>query len=290
MLGVVVTHRGRPAATSNGAVPPPHLTVPAFSGHGLPWEWHWLLPVAVAASTAAWLSGVLSGKATGDLRVLLMVSGAVFTATAAGLPLWQQARASRARADAIAAAQSARAAMRVAMQDALDPFAALLLQIATARPRQKPVLRGEAIALALTTIAQISEPGGVAGPGIPRRLRVSYFALDPGPSPKLVPQAFTGRSGAPTVSFDRTTRAGRFLLRIAYDGWTTIDDVQQLHVPVWCDEERQYRTFAAGPVAGPGSEPAGLLVLDALAPGELASLDLPLVRLLTHLLSLALQI
>jgi hypothetical protein len=145
-------------------------------------------------------------------------------------------------------------------------------------------------ALALTTIAQVSEPGGVADPGILRRLRVSYFALAPGPPPKLVPQAFAGRSGAPTVSFDRTTRAGRFLLRIAYDGWTTVDDVEQLRVPVWCDEEHQYRTFAAGPVGGPGNEPAGLLVVDALTPGELATLDLPLVRLLTHLLSLALQI
>ena len=290
MLGVVVTHRGRSAAPSNSAIQPSRRTVARISGRGLPWGWHWLLPAAVAASTAAWLSGVMSGKATGDLRILLMVCGAVFTATAAGLPLWQQARASRARADAITAAQSARAAMRVAMQDALDPFAALLLQIAIARPRQKPVLRGEAIALALTTIAQMGEAGGVADPGVPRRLRVSYFALDAGPPPKLVPQAFAGRSGAPTLSFDRTTRAGQFLLRIAYDGWATVDDVEQLRVPVWCDEEHQYRTFAAGPVAGSGHEPAGLLVVDALAPGELAALDLPLVQLLTHLLSLALQI
>jgi hypothetical protein len=64
--------------------------VAAFSGRGLPWEWRWLLPLAIAASTAAWLSGVLSGKASGDLRILLMVSGAVFTAAAAGLPLWQR--------------------------------------------------------------------------------------------------------------------------------------------------------------------------------------------------------
>ena len=98
--------------------------------------------MAVTAATAAWLAGVTSGLATGGLRVLLMVCGAVFTATAAGVPLWQQARASQARADAVAAAQRARAAMRVAMQDALDPFAALLAQLATARPRQKPLLHG----------------------------------------------------------------------------------------------------------------------------------------------------
>jgi hypothetical protein len=58
---------------------------------------------------------------------------------------------------------------------------------------------------------------------------------------------------------------------------------------VWWDEDHQYRAFAAGPVPGPGGQPAGLLTVDALTPGGLATLDLPLVRLLTHLLSLALQ-
>jgi hypothetical protein len=245
--------------------------------------------VVVAASTAAWLTGVMSGRTADGLRIALMICGALFTAIASGVPLWQQARTSRARADAIAAAQAARAAMRVALQDALDPFAALLLQLATARPRQKPLLRGEAIGLAVTTIAQACESGGAADPGAPRRLRVCYFALEPGPPRTLVPRAHAGRAGAPTVSFDRSTRAGQFLLRIADDAWLTIDDTGQLHVPVWWDDEHQYRTFAAGPVPGPGSEPAGLIIVDALSPGELAALDLPMVRLLTHLLSLALQ-
>jgi hypothetical protein len=218
------------------------------------------------------------------------MSGAVFTTAAAGVPLWQQARASRGRADAIVAAQRARAAMRVVMQDALDPFATLLLQLVTAAPEQKPLLRGAAIQLALTTIAQISEPGEVTSPENPRRLRVSYFALDPGPPRRLFPQAYAGRAGGPTVSLDAAMPAGQFLLLIADDGWATIDDIVHLPVPVWWDEEHQYRTFAAGPVAGPCNEPAGLLVVDALTPGELAALDLPLVRLLTHLLSLALQL
>lgn len=218
-----------------------------------------------------------------------MICGALFTATASGVPLWQQARTSRTRADAVAAAQAARAAMRVALEDALDPFAALLLQLATATPGQKPLLRGTAIGLAVTTIAQVGEPGEDAAPGILRRLRVCYFALQPGPPRTLVPQAHAGRAGAPTVSFDSSTRAGQFLLRIADNGWTAIDDTEQLRVPVWWDDDQQYRTFAAGPVPGAGGEPAGLIIVDALVPGELAALDLPLVRLLTHLLSLALQ-
>jgi len=263
--------------------------VPEPSGRGRPGQWSWLVPVVVSASTAAWLTGVTSGRTAGGLRIALMVCGALFTAAASGVPLWQQARTSRARADAIAAAQDARAAMRVALQDALDPFAALLLQLATARAKDKLLLRGEAIGLAVTTIAQVCEPGMAAAAGAPRRLRVCYFVLEPGPSRLLVPRAHAGRAGAPTVSFDRSTAAGQFLLRIADDGWTAIDDTEQLGVPVWWDEDHQYRAFAAGPVPGPGGEPAGLITVDALTPGGLATLDLPLVRLLTHLLSLALQ-
>jgi hypothetical protein len=231
----------------------------------------------------------MSGRTSDGLQIALMVCGALFTAAASGVPLWQQARTSRARADAVAAAQAARAAMRVALQDALDPFAALLLQLATARPKDKLLLRGEAIGLAVTTIAQVCEPGGAADPGVPRRLRVCYFALEPGPPRTLVFRAHAGRAGAPAVSFDQSTRTGRFLLRIADDGWLVIDDIEQLRVPVWWDDDHQYRTFAAGPVPGPGGEPAGLIIVDALAAGGLAALDLPLVRLLTHLMSLALQ-
>lgn len=227
---------------------------------------------------------------TGSLRITLMVCGAVFTATASGVPLWQQARAARARADAMAVAQSARMAMRLAMQDALDPFVELLSQLASVRPRQKPLLRGEAIQLALTTIAQLGLPAGATDPEVPSRLRVCYFALDEGPPPRLVLQAYAGRSGAPSVSLDRTTRGGQFLLRICADGWITVDDVDDLRVPLWWDEEHRYRTFAAGPVMRAGNEPVGLLLIDALTPGELTTLDQPLVRIVTHLLSLALQI
>jgi hypothetical protein len=180
--------------------------------------------------------------------------------------------------------------MRVALQDALDPLAALLLQLATATPRLKPLLRGEAIGLAVTTIAQISEANGAVSQRTARRLRVCYFELDPGPPRRLVPRAYAGRSGGPTVSFDRGTRAGQFLLRIVDDGWLTIDDMDELRVPVWWDDEHAYRAFAAGPVPGPRDHPAGLITVDALEPSALAALDLPLVRLLAHLLALALQV
>jgi len=42
-------------------------------------------------------------------------------------------------------------------------------------------------------------------------------------------------------------------------------------------------------VPGTDATPVGLLTVDSLLPGDLTALDLPLLRLIAHLLSLALQ-
>jgi ABC-type amino acid transport substrate-binding protein len=225
----------------------------------------------------------------GAARAPLLAAGALFTATAAGVPLWQQRRAAQAQADAIASAQTARAQMRIAMEDALEPFTALLLQLAITRGSERTRLRGEAIQLALTSIAQLSVFAGPEEPSRPRRVRVCLFLLDPGPPRQLVPSSFAGRSGAPTVTFDATTRAGQAMLRILDDGWVLVEDTDTRALVPWWDEEHTYKTYAAGPVPGTEATPAGVLTVDSLVPGELTGLDLPLLRLIAHLLSLALQ-
>jgi hypothetical protein len=260
-----------------------------LSPRGVPLQWRWLLPVTVSASVTAWLVSVSSGEVHGAARVPLLAAGAVFTATAAGVPLWQQRRAAQDRADAIASAQSARAQMRIAMEDALEPLTALLLQLALTRGTERTRLRGEAIQLALTSIAQLSVFAGPEELSGPRRVRVCLFILNPGPPRQLVPSSFAGRSGAPTVSFDATTRAGQAMLRILDRGWVLVEDTDTPAVVPWWDEERKYKTYAAGPVPGTDATPVGLLTVDSLVPGELTGLDLPLLRLITHLLSLALQ-
>jgi ABC-type amino acid transport substrate-binding protein len=260
-----------------------------LSPRGVPLQWRWLLPVTVSASVTAWLVSVSSGEVHGAARVPLLAAGAVFTATAAGVPLWQQRRAAQDRADAIASAQSARAQMRIAMEDALEPLTALLLQLALTRGTERTRLRGEAIQLALTSIAQLSVFAGPEELSGPRRVRVCLFILNPGPPRQLVPSSFAGRSGAPTVSFDATTRAGQAMLRILDRGWVLVEDTDTPAVVPWWDEERKYKTYAAGPVPGTDAAPVGLLTVDSLVPGELTGLDLPLLRLIAHLLSLALQ-
>lgn len=254
-----------------------------------PRQWRWLLPVTVAASTAAWVTGASAGRLQGAPRVSLLVAGAIFTALAAGVPLWQQARAARGRAQAVASAEGARAAMRVALEDALDPFAALLMQLTTAKAVDKARLHGAATQLALASIARLNGLSTGAGSD-PTRVRVCFFAFVPGPPPQLVPMTYAGRSGAPTRGFDDTTRAGQYLLHVLDRGWVLVPDTDDLRTGCWWDDDRAYRTFAAGPVPTAEGPPAGLLTLDALTPGELDGLDLPLVRLQAHLLGLALRL
>jgi len=252
-------------------------------------QWRWLVPVTVVAAVSAWLVSVFTGEFHGAVRVLLIAAGALFTGAAAGVPLWQQGRAVRARADAVESARSARAQMRIALEDALEPFTALLVQLALARSSERTRLRGEAIQLALTSIAQLSVFTSHQEFAGPRRVRVCLFLLDPGPPRRLAPSSFAGRSGAPNVTFDSSTRAGQAMLRIVDDGWVLVEDTNRQTVVPWWDEERSYRTYAAGPLPGSEGSPMGLLTVDALASGELIGLDLPLLRVIAHLLSLALQ-
>lgn len=259
------------------------------TARGIPTQWRWLVPVVVVASVVAWVAGVQSGVADGGGRTALMIVGALFTGVAAGVPLWVQGRTARSRADAVASAEAARASMRIAMEDALDPFVALLLQSAGARGTERTRLRGEAIQLALTTLAQQSrytEPDETEG----RRIRACLFTLEAGPPRRLVPQSYAGRLGRPTVVFDETTRAGQMMLRTVDDDWVIVESTLEQRTTPWWDEQHEYRSYVAGPVPGPDGRPVGLLTLDALEPGDLEGVDLPLVRLIAHLLSLAFQI
>jgi ABC-type amino acid transport substrate-binding protein len=282
MLEVMATSRDRDAIEASGEY--------GLGARGLPRQWRWLLPVAVLASATAWLAGVASGRLEGGARATLMVAGALFTAVAAGVPLWQQARTARSRADAVTSARVARAQMRIAIEDALDPLTAILVQLAAARGVERTRLRGEAVQVALTTVAHLSAFAGPEGLSGPRRVRVCLFAVEPGPPRRLVPQSYAGRAGAPSVAFDDGTRSGQALFRIVDDGWQVVDDTGGERATPWWDEQHAYRSYAAGPVPGPDGSPVALMTLDALEPGELTGLDVPLIRLIAHLLSLAYQL
>ena len=241
--------------------------------------WPWLLPVTALAATAAWLAGVTSGRAHGWLRIALIVLGAGLTFVAAGLPLWQHRRASDARSDAIAAAEAARARMRVTLNDALEPLAHLISQLGETPEPTKARRRGEAIQFTVNTIAALTDAD---------RVRVCFFRLDLGPPARFHLDAFTGRAGAPDASLDPGSPGGNAAMRALSDArWVLIDDLNRTPAPFAWDHAPEYRTALVGPVSRAGL-PIGLLTLDALRPGELSHADLGVLRLLAELLGIAL--
>jgi hypothetical protein len=260
------------------ATPPLPVAVPR---DWLVGRWPYLVPATMAAATIAWVLGAVSGRAHGELRIGLIVAGAVLTAVAVGLPLRQHRQAVHAQADAASAAQAARVAMRVALQDALDPFVHLVGRLAEARASDKPRLRGEAIQLAVATLAALAGT---------ERARVCFFTIDQGPPIALRPERFAGRAGAPTITLLESTTAGDAALRILRSGaWTYVADTAVTRPRFWWDAAPAYRSFLAGPVATAQTS-FGLLTLDALHPGELADVDLALVQLLSGLLAAALSV
>ena len=244
----------------------------------------WLIPAVITAAVLAWVTGAVSGHLPwGRAQLVSVVVGAVFTGVSVGLPLWQHRRANAARADAVAAATAARAAMRVALSDTLDPFVHLLGSLSTACEQRKPHLRGEAISLAVAALAAL---------GNEHRVRVCFFALRQHPQ-RLCPDRFAGRSGAPTVIFTGQTPAGAAALGIAHGGtWLYFSDTDRQPPPCWCDEYREYRSVLIGPVVTPGESNTvqGLLTLDAPQAGELDRIDVAQVRLVAGLLATALSI
>lgn len=244
-------------------------------------RWRWLIPVTVAAATGAWVIGSLAYRAEGSWRLLMIAAGAALTGATAGLPLWQHHRASVARTDAVDAAAQARVAMRVALEDALDPMVHVIGRLTELHGRDKAQARGEAIQLALNTIAALADAS---------RVRICFYLLDEGPPEALRPDGFAGRAGAPTDPLVEGTRAGDAALRLVSERkWIYVADAQHEPIPAWWNREYGSRTLLAGSVTTADSA-FGLLTLDAADPGDMAQVDMVLVQLLAALLATALAV
>jgi len=242
-------------------------------------SWRRLFVVAVVAATAAWVAGALAGQTHGIARLAWIGGGAVLTAIAVGVPLWSQRRAAIAGGDAVQAAWSARAAMKIALEDALDPLAHLVAALADAPAADEPRMRGEAISLGVGTAVQLADTD---------RVRACFFSYGPGPPPSLRPERFSGRAGAPATVLTEGTRAGNAALR-ALSTNTPVYVSDTAERPGWWGTPDEYGTFLAVPVST-ATMPLGMLTLDALRPGALARVDLALIRLLASLLAAALRL
>ncbi len=241
---------------------------------------------AVVAAVAAWLCAPLAQGAEGGAEAAWLAAGAVLTATAVGLPLVEQYKARRQRDQLAAQAVRTEQQVLVAVQDTLDPFVNLLARITTARTaEEREPLRAAAIVGLLEAGAQLIGPL-LTGPD---RVRVSFYELDPGPPRTLRPSPFSvGRAMPPTQVFTEGTVLGDDVLGLVERGrHRFVADVATTPPRGWPDIEHDYRTFISASV-GTEATRYGMLTVDALAPGDLGSGDIPFVRFLAKLLAAAL--
>jgi hypothetical protein len=236
--------------------------------------------VSLAAVALATLSGMEAG--TGPAGRPWWTLGAVLASvTAAGLPAYEQIRKERLRARAEQAAVAAAVAMRVTMNDALDPIVRQLGRVASATTRQERQASQEAaIPMVLDSAAHLVGTG---------RVRACLLRFAPGTPATLVPDQYAGRSDDPLPDFAEGTDEGDevfTMLRHNRHLWCADLDVDS---PIgWpATGQHGYKSFIAVPVAA-GRLGFGMLMVDSLAPDGVGEGDVPLVRLLAGLIADAL--
>jgi GAF domain-containing protein len=228
---------------------------------------------------ATWFA-MLAGAAGLDRRWWTL--GAVAASvTAAGVPAYEQIRKERLRAGAEQAAVDAAVAMRVTMNDALDPIVRQLGRVATATGRrEREALQEAAIPMVVDSAAHLVGSG---------RVRACLFRLAPGTPRVLVPVQYSGRVDDPLEPIAEGTAEGDLVFSmIRRNQHLFCADLDTDPPPGWRVMAPQtYRSFAAVPVAA-GQNAFGMLMVDALEAGGIRRADVPLVRLLAGLLADAL--
>jgi hypothetical protein len=196
--------------------------------------------------------------------------------TAAGVPAYEQIRKERLRARAQQAAVDAAVAMRVTMNDALDPIVRQLGRVATAPARrEKEALQEAATAMVVDSAARLAGSG---------RVRACLFRFAPGTPRVLVPAQYSGRVDDPLEPITEGTVEGDLVFgMIRHNQHLLCEDVAVGLPPGWSVAAPQtYQSFAAVPVAA-GQNAFGMLMVDALEKGGIRRADVPLIRLLAGL-------
>jgi GAF domain-containing protein len=233
----------------------------------------------VGVALATWF-GMQAGAAPAD-RQWWTLGAVAASVTAAGVPAYEQIRKERLRARAEAAAVDAAVAMRVTMNDALDPIVRQLGRVATARTRHEREARQEA-----TVPMVVDSAAHLVGTG---RVRACLFRLAPGTPRVLVPAQYSGRVDDPLGPITEGTAQGDLVFgMIRHNQHLFCPDVEADAPPGWrVSALKTYKSFAAVPVAA-GQNAFGMLMVDALDRNGIRRADVPLVRLLAGLLADAL--
>jgi GAF domain-containing protein len=233
----------------------------------------------VGVALATWFA-MQAGAAVAD-RQWWTLGTVAASVTAAGVPAYEQIRKERMRARAEQATVDAAVAMRVTMNDGLDPIVRQLGRVATApSKRERDALQEAAMAMVVDSAAHLAGSG---------RVRACLFRLAPGTPRVLVPAQYSGRVDDPLEPMTEGTPEGDLVFgMIRHNQHLFCPDLDADPPPGWqVTAPQTYQSFAAVPVAA-GRSAFGLLMVDALEKGGIRRADVPLVRLLAGLLAVAL--
>ncbi len=235
--------------------------------------------ISLAAVALATWFGMQAGAATVD-RGWWTLGAVLASVTAAGVPAYEQVRKEQLRARAQRAAVDAAVAMRVTMNDALDPIARQLGRIATAGRHEREALAEAAIPMVLDSAAHLAGAG---------RVRACLYRFAPGTPRVLVPSQYSGRVDDPLEPITEGTAEGDLVFgMIRHNQHLFCPDLATSAPPGWrITAPQTYRSFAAVPVAA-GHNAFGMLMIDALETDGIRRDDVPLIRLLGGLLAVAL--
>ncbi len=235
--------------------------------------------VSLAAVAVATWSGMEAGAAPAAMTWWTL--GAVAASvTAAGVPAYEQIRKEKLRAQAERAAIDAAVAMRVTMNDALDPIVRQLGRIATAGRHDREALQEAIIPMILDSAAHLIDA---------ERVRANWFRFAGGKPPVLVPEQYAGRADEPTTTFTEGTVEGdAAFAMIRHNQHLTCVDVDTQPPPGWRGSaDHGYKAFIAVPVVA-GNAAFGMLTVDTVEAAGVTEAEVPLVRLLAGLLAGAL--
>src|SRR5690349_2599737 len=154
--------------------------------------------ISLAAVALATWFGMQAGSATVD-RGWWTLGAVLASVTAAGVPAYEQIRKERLRARAHRAAVDAAVAMRVTMNDALDPIVRQLGRVATAGRHERQALAAAVIPMVLDSAAHLAGTG---------RVRACLFRFASGTPRRLVPDQYSGRVDDPLEPITEGTVEG----------------------------------------------------------------------------------
>ena len=238
--------------------------------------------ISLAGVALATWCGMQAGSAVSG-RGWWTLGAVLASVTAAGVPAYEQIRKERLRAQATQAAVDAAVAMRVTMNDALDPIVRQLGRVATtAGKHEREALAEAVIPMVLDSAVHLSGSGS-------GRVRACLFRFAAGRPRLLVPEQYAGRVDDPLEPIAEHTAHGDLVFgMIRHNQHLFCHDSSVSPPPGWqVGAPQTYRSFAAVPVAA-GANAFGMLMVDVLEPDGIRRADVPLIRLLGGLLAVAL--